>query len=147
MRIVCTFCGKRFASQRGLHSHLRSCKPSHKGKPTVAKITIPTSVNIPIALNNSPFANDDNMSECSISVQVEDDVVNSEQVSTFTDDEEDSIDIICNSPPKKIFRTARKEIEIQLLQFSEDIQAPIYAYDNLMTILSKCNINNENFII
>ena len=44
------------------------------------------------------------------------------------------------------YRSPREKIEIKILNFCEDIQAPIYAYDMLMTMLSTCNITMNTFV-
>lgn len=79
-------------------------------------------------------ANDNNKSDSSVSMIMQNGGTSAEE---FTSDEEmeECIVIQNNLSEKQVYRTNREKVEIEILHFCEQIQAPIYGYDMLVTIL------------
>ena len=145
MKLTCTFCGKGFYSQRGLNTHLASCKPVYKGPSTFRNNRVPQTIYIEMSQSERRLANDDNKSESSLSMIIQDDIFSTEECA-ISEDMNDDIHIQHDIGEKNIYRTHREKVEIEILNFCEKIQAPIYGYDMLMTILANCNIRNDTFV-
>ena len=145
MVVPCRFCGKMLSSQRGLNRHLQRCRPVKRTRYSNDASPIPSSVEF---VNGSANALDD---PAPFSTSMEDyfsenSSVSDNHCSDFTDTAATCMFNINNSLLKKtIFRSPREQIEIKLLNFCEKINAPLYAYDELMTILSDCEITQDTF--
>ena len=145
MKIICTFCGKGFNYQRGLNIYLRTCKPIYKGPSTCQKNRVPRTIFIKAAKHKGTLASDDNKSESSLSMMMQHDLMDIEE-SASNEELHDNVEIQNNIEDKHRHRTHREKVEIEILNFCEQIQAPIYGYDMLMSILSNCNITNDTFV-
>ena len=91
------------------------------------------------------MAIDDNKSESSLSVIMHGHGMESDD-SSSNEDKRPDIHIQNNLNEKHIYRTNREKVEIELLNFCKQIQAPIYGYDLLMSTLSNCNIDKDTFV-
>ena len=110
-----------------------------------SQIDIPSYINIKVPTSypeqeQLPF---DNSDESSVSSQSRCIFEPEENVTETLNDCWHTIDR--HSMEQNTFLTNTENTEIALLQFCEKINAPLYAYDELMTILSLCSITSDTF--
>ena len=144
MRIKCTFCGKMLLSQRGLQSHLRTCKPVSRGKRTIDKRSIPEVILLPSSSYNDLSHQNIDSNESSISLEDMDEEISDQWMEGPSDDVSSQMidEGLCD---KELYLTPKERIELKLLKFCEKIQAPLYAYDLLMETLGSCKITDKTF--
>ena len=142
MKTKCNFCGKVLTSQRGLNRHLQMCKPIKKQKTFTEASRVPSVVDIKVAnptIDRTAYDDDSSISgasDCPL-----------EEYDWNDDDVGESCEYKINTSMfgKDVFLTPSECIEMKLLNFCEKINAPLYAYDELMTILSSCRVNENTF--
>ena len=146
MKVRCSFCGKALSSQRGLNRHLQRCRPVKKLKNSYNKTRLPTTIDI--ITNKADNRDDSYVSHFEVDSSISDESV----VTSIDVPDHNSITTvpcafrITNTLlHKEIIRSKRESIEITILKFCEKINAPLYAYDELMTILSDCTITQNTF--
>ena len=145
MVVNCTLCGKMLSSQRGLNRHLQTCRPVKKIKHSTNETAVPKSIEF---VN---YGRKEGNESDSVSYDTEGHVCNDSYSSDNRSTETSSNRGECRYRikntllNKNIFRSPRELIEIKVLQFCEKINAPLYAYDELMTLLSDCAITQDTF--
>lgn len=169
MKVHCQFCGKQLSSQRGLNTHLQSCNPimnthvsgqynSIVGRTALDFVSnddrIPSNMyenhNVDFHFNNPniQFFNFDRESMTSSNSQITELSYDDMAVS---DDDEDSDTVYKYRIENDVYietstQTSGHQTELRLLQFCERINAPLYAYDELMKCLSTCHIDDKTFV-
>ena len=145
MKVRCKFCGKALSSQRGLNRHLQRCRPVKRIKHLVKERGIPSTIN----LFQTCAANDED--SLVLNLHMESSLSDESNLCLDSIEEDERWSDHCKFKientllRKEPFRTSRESIEIKILKFCEKINAPLYAYDELMTILSKCTITDDTF--